>query len=56
MKIDHTKLEKYYKNWTFHNIVAHPLSEVFHLLGWHALSDWIHDVSVPDHAPGTGRG
>ena len=35
--------------WTLHNIVAHPLSEI-------AASDAIHDTTVPPHAPGTGRG
>lgn len=42
--------------WTFHNMVAHPVSEVLWLLGFHALSDWVHDSSIPPHEPGTGRG
>lgn len=50
------RLSRIYKNWTFHNIVAHPLSEIFHLLGFEMAGHLIHDVTVPDHTPGTGRG
>lgn len=33
--------------WTFHNVVAHPLSELLYQLGFSHLSGWIHDVTVP---------
>ena len=33
--------------WTFHNIVAHPLSEIAHLLGASSLSATIHDSTLP---------
>lgn len=50
--------------WTPHNVFAHPLSELVwqvgmsrgpksRLLKW---SDRIHDVTVPLHEDGTGRG
>lgn len=42
--------------WTIHNIVSHPLSEVLYLLGFSALSDIVHDSTVPDHEEGQGRG
>jgi hypothetical protein len=42
--------------WTFHNLVAHPLSEVAWLFGMTKLSNWIHDASIPKHNPGEGRG
>jgi hypothetical protein len=42
--------------WTLHNIVAHPLSEIAWQLGLHRASDAIHDTTVPPHAPSTGRG
>ena len=42
--------------WSFHNIVAHPASEIAWILGLRALSDWLHDASIPPHQPGTGRG
>jgi hypothetical protein len=49
-------MSKIYKNWTFHNLVSHPLSEIAYLCGLKDLSGWLHDVSVPDHTHGTGRG
>lgn len=42
--------------WTLHNLVAHPLSEVLFQLGFTRTSDWLHDVTVPPHEAGTGRG
>jgi hypothetical protein len=42
--------------WTLHNFVAHPLSEVVFQLGFEQLSNTIHDITVPEHEPGTGRG
>ena len=40
-------------SWTLHNVVAHPLSELVHLLGlgtapFERAARWIHDVTVPD--------
>lgn len=34
--------------WTIHNVIAHPLCELFHLLGAKDLSDHIHDSTIPD--------
>jgi len=42
--------------WSLHNIVAHPLSELLHLIGLAQASNWIHDITVPEHEPGTGHG
>lgn len=42
--------------WTLHNVVAHPLSEVLFQLGFVRASNWIHDVTVPEHPPNQGRG
>lgn len=42
--------------WLLHNIVAHPLSEIFWQLGFENLSNKIHDLTIPVHEPGTGRG
>ena len=42
--------------WSFHNLIAHPLSEIAHLAGFGRLSDWIHDSTVPEDGEGTGRG
>lgn len=48
-------------SWTLHNLLAHPISEVVYLVGlgtrpFERLSNWIHDITVPEHDPGSGRG
>jgi hypothetical protein len=51
------RIEKLWRNWTVHNLISHPLSEVVWLVTrsekW---SGWVHDVTVPEHEKGTGRG
>jgi hypothetical protein len=42
--------------WTLHNLVAHPISEVVHLAGYTELGNRLHDMTIPQHEPGTGRG
>lgn len=42
--------------WTIHNLVAHPLSEIVYMLGFEDLSNYIHDITVPEYEEGTGRG
>ena len=47
--------------WTLHNLVAHPLSEVIYLVGFGSspfvkIGNWIHDITIPDHKRGEGRG
>jgi hypothetical protein len=34
--------------WSFHNLIAHPLSEIVWLLGFKKLSDKIHNKSIPN--------
>lgn len=46
----------YWRCWSTHNLIGHPLSEIAHLLG---LDEWariLHDSTIPPHEPGTGRG
>jgi len=33
--------------WSFHNLVAHPLSEVLYQIGFESLGNRIHDWSIP---------
>ncbi len=33
--------------YTLHNIVGHPMMEIFNLLGFHDLATWIHDTTFP---------
>jgi hypothetical protein len=47
--------------WTLHNMVAHPLGEIIYLFGlctapFERISNWLHDVTIPDHDTGAGRG
>ncbi len=57
-------MNKLWKNWTVHNIVSHPLSEIIYWMvvlfvgknTAEAISGRIHDFSIPDHVRGTGRG
>jgi hypothetical protein len=42
--------------WTIHNVVAHPLSELLYQLGFEDWGNRIHDETAPYHESGTGRG
>lgn len=42
--------------WTLHNIFAHLASEIAYQCGAVYVADWIHDATIQDHRPGTGRG
>lgn len=49
------------RSWFFHNVVAHPVSELCWWLGYivpgaRAFGDYLHDYSIPEHEPGTRRG
>lgn len=33
--------------WTLHNVIAHPISEIFWLLKLKRAGNWIHDITVP---------
>ena len=40
-----TKLGRF--KYTIHNVVAHPLSEICHLLGFTTWGNLIHDSTLP---------
>jgi hypothetical protein len=40
--------------WTIHNIVGHPLSEILYQMGYENLGNAVHDGTVPFHDPGRG--
>lgn len=42
--------------WALHNLIAHPLSELLYWLFGETAANWIHDITIPDHEPGFGRG
>lgn len=33
--------------WMFHNIIAHPLTQIFALLKMYKFAFWIHDSTIP---------
>ena len=33
--------------YTIHNVIGHPLMELFHLVGLERLASWIHDITLP---------
>jgi len=52
-------MKRIYKNWPVHNLLAHPLMELLHLISFgrlEALGNMIHDATIPDHTQGEGRG
>lgn len=40
------KLPEKYK-YTIHNLIAHPMMEIFHLLGMSEISEKIHNITLP---------
>ncbi|RLA42149.1 MAG: hypothetical protein DRQ64_00205 [Gammaproteobacteria bacterium] len=46
------KLPKRFQ-WTVHNVIAHPVMEIFYQLGLKGLSDRVHQATVPEesHSP-----
>ena len=42
--------------WTAHNLIAHPLSEILVQIGLEDCGNRIHDWTIPVHETGTGRG
>lgn len=42
--------------WTIHNLIAHPISEILYQIGFENFSNLIHDITIPEHKKGEGRG
>jgi hypothetical protein len=42
--------------WAIHNVIAHPLSEIFYWIRLESVGNWLHDETVPLHEKGSGRG
>ena len=34
-------------NYTIHNVIAHPLMEILHLVGFTELGNKVHDATLP---------
>lgn len=33
--------------FTVHNVIGHPVSEIFYLLGMDRVGDYVHDITLP---------
>ena len=44
------KYEKIFKNWSFHNIIAHPLMQFLQWAGKNDLANKVHDSTLPERA------
>lgn len=47
--------------WIAHNVIAHPITEITHWLGFvvpplRRFGLWLHDITIPAHDPEKGRG
>ena len=42
--------------WFIHNVIAHPVGELFYWVGLNHWGEWLHDETLPEHEAGTGRG
>ena len=40
-------LRHLYRNWTFHNVIAHPALALLQLIGLPRAASWVHDITVP---------
>jgi hypothetical protein len=49
-------MSRLYRNWTIHNLIGHPLSEIIYWFFGEEASGRFHDLTVPPHKRGTGRG
>lgn len=34
--------------WSVHNLIAHPMSEIVHLCGYTDVGNKIHDITIPE--------
>ena len=42
------KLHKLYKNWTVHNMVAHPLMHILNTVKCNKLAEKVHNGTLPE--------
>ena len=42
--------------WAAQKLIGHPVSEILFQIGLGGWGDWLHDWTIPEHIPGTGRG
>ena len=45
-------MKRLYQNWTVHNLIGHPLMQIFELLGMSKIATRVHDETLPSNALG----
>ena len=44
------KMKRIYQNWTVHNLIGHPLMQIFELFGMSKIATRVHDETLPSNA------
>ena len=47
-------MKRIYKNWPMHNLIGHPLMQIFEWLGMPEIATRVHDETLPANAEITG--
>lgn len=42
-------MKRLYQNWTVHNLIGHPLMQIFELLGMSKIATRVHDETLPSN-------
>ncbi len=45
-------MKRIYKNWPMHNLIGHPLMQIFEWLGMPEIATRVHDETLPANALG----
>ena len=45
-------MKRIYKNWPMHNLIGHPLMQIFEWLGMPEIATRVHDETLPANHPG----
>lgn len=49
-------MKRIYQNWPVHNLIGHPLMQIFEWLGMSEIATRVHDETLPSNAAVSGRG
>ena len=44
-------MKRIYKNWPMHNLIGHPLMQIFEWLRMPEIATRVHDETLPANAP-----
>ena len=49
-------MKRIYKNWPMHNLIGHPLMQIFEWLGMPEIATRVHDETLPANTTSRRRG